>query len=224
MGQFGWLGTDRIPTPLDLRALGWTLAAVPATPASSPFPLLLSGLARALAIRSPQVRARVILAEIHDSTTRAHLLALGFGEVTGAGLALEELAGRAARLSATLENLPRRRKHGPMTLDLLHREGWVGRHRLGLHPREFALLWRLAESPGEPVSPGTLLHEVWQLSHRPETNSLAVHVCRLRAKLASAGLPHLLHTCPGGYILADKVEPALFDSATNRVALPDTCG
>ena len=112
-----------------------------------------------------------------------------------------DLRLRARRVTRTLAALPRRLSHGPVILDLLDREGWVGRHRLGLHPREFALLWRLAETPGVPVAPDTLLNEVWHLSHRPETNSLAVHVCRLRAKLAVAGLPHLLYTSPGGYVL-----------------------
>lgn len=201
-GQFGWLGTDRIPPGLDLRALGWDLASLPGDLAEAPFPLLLADFQRAIAIRPQRVRARVLMAGVVDSATRAHLLALGFGEVTAPGLSLDELGERARRLADTLAALPRRREHGPVLLDLLHREGWVGRHRLGLHPREFALLWRLAESPDVPVSPGTLLSEVWHLAHRPETNSLAVHVCRLRAKLAGAGLPHLLHTSPTGYVLS----------------------
>jgi len=229
-GQFGWLGIGRIPPELDLRALGWELAAPPPDTELVGFPLLLAGLPRAVAIRSTRVRARTIVTGIADSATRAHLLALRFGEVTPPDLDLPELAERARRLRAALGTMPRRRGHGPMTLDLLHRDGWVGRRRLGLHPREFALLWRLAETPDVPVSPGTLLSEVWQLTHRPETNSLAVHVCRLRAKLAGVGLPHVLRTSPHGYVLAagepherdgpSEPEPG---TATNRVAMPDAC-
>lgn len=207
MRQFGWLGAQRIPPRLDLRAAGWELAALPQDLAEAPFPLLLADLPRAIAIRSARVRARVLVANIPETVTRAHLLALGFGEVMGCEFSAEELHLRATRLARTLASLPRRRAHGPVTLDLLHREGWVGRHRLGLHPREFALLWRLAESPGEAVSPGTLLTEVWNLAHRPETNSLAVHVCRLRAKLAVAGLPDLLRTSPAGYVLVPQPAP-----------------
>ena len=207
MEQFGWLGTERIPSWLDLRASGWDLCPLPADLAESPFPLLLAGLHRAIAIRSPRVRARALVADIAEPVTRAHLLALGFGEVVGGDITVQELALRTARLAEAMQALPRRREHGPVRLDLLHREGWVGRHRLGLHPREFALLWRLAESPGEAVSPGTLISEVWNLSHRPETNSLAVHVCRLRAKLAVAGLPDLLRTSPTGYLLMPLTEP-----------------
>lgn len=201
MGQFSWLGAGQMPLRLDLRLLGWELAPIPADTAASAHPLLLDDLSRAVALRNPKVRARVVVTDIADPLTRAHLLALGFGDVMGSDSTLEEVGLRARRVAWAVATLPRRRSHGPVILDLLDREGWVGRHRLGLHPREFALLWRLAETPDEPVAPDTLLSEVWHLSHRPETNSLAVHVCRLRAKLAVAGLPHLLCTSPGGYVL-----------------------
>jgi len=227
VGQFGWLGTERISPALDLRRLGWELVVPPADLAEAPFPLLIADVSRAAAIRPARVRARVMVAEVPDSATRAHLLALRFGEAMPPGLALDEIGERARRLTRSLAALPRRRNHGPVLLDLLHREGWVGRHRLGLHPREFALLWRLAETPDVAVSPGTLLSEVWHLSHRPETNSLAVHVCRLRAKLAGAGLPDLLHTSPGGYLLAamdgaDPPQPNVGEpnAAMDRTTLP----
>ncbi|MFC3173010.1 winged helix-turn-helix domain-containing protein [Novosphingobium bradum] len=234
MRQFGWLGTERIPPGLDLRRDGWSLVNPPDDLASASFPLLLPELGRAIAIRSVQVRARVIVTGIADPATRVHLLALDFGEVIAPEADLAELGLRARRVAQSLGALPRRRAHGPVLLDLLHREGWVGRHRLGLHPREFALLWRLAESPGVAVSPGTLLNEVWHLPHRPETNSLAVHVCRLRAKLAGVGLADLLHTSPGGYLLSQvpdeptAARPGSADpggaAANNRVAMPGACG
>jgi DNA-binding response OmpR family regulator len=43
-----------------------------------------------------------------------------------------------------------------------------------------------------------LWRDVWRLKHEPETNSVEVHVSRLRAKLASAGCAGLVETCPGG--------------------------
>jgi DNA-binding response OmpR family regulator len=77
----------------------------------------------------------------------------------------------------------------------------VAGRRLGLHPREFALLWRLAECPGEDVSCAALVSDVWRLAARPETNSLAVHVSRLRAKLRVAGLDGMLASTAEGYRL-----------------------
>ncbi len=44
--------------------------------------------------------------------------------------------------------IPRFREAGDVTLDLAHRDARVEDRWLALHPREFALLWRLAERPG----------------------------------------------------------------------------
>ena len=59
-----------------------------------------------------------------------------------------------------------------------------------------------ADTPGVPVARPALLRDVWRLNHQPETNSLAVHVSRLRARLAVAGVADLVRTAPGGgYVL-----------------------
>jgi two-component system, OmpR family, response regulator len=139
-------------------------------------------------------RALVLLTGITVSAERAEWLRLGFGDAAGAAT-LGELEVRALRLSAML---PRELAAGSLRLDLFARDAFAGRRPLGLHPREFALLWRLAEASGAPVAAEDLLREVWRLSFRPETNSLAVHVSRLRAKLRVAGLGDLIETMPGG--------------------------
>lgn len=98
--------------------------------------------------------------------------------------------------------IPRFREAGDVTLDLFHRDGRVEDRWLGLHPREFALLWRLAQQPGERLTRQQLLAEVWRIHFDPETNSVAVHVARVRAKLESFGLARLIGTHPeGGYFL-----------------------
>lgn len=146
-------------------------------------------------------RALVLLCGIAGSAERAAWLRLGFGDVVGAA-SLGELEARALRLSALL---PRELTAGPLRLDLFARDAFAGARPLGLHPREFALLWWLTEARGAAVSADDLLREVWRLSFRPETNSLAVHVSRLRAKLRDAGCPGLIETVPGGaYRLAPE--------------------
>lgn len=51
-----------------------------------------------------------------------------------------------------------------------------------------------------------LLADVWRIHFEPETNSVAVHVSRVRSKLEAFGLSGLLETHPdGGYLL--KVQP-----------------
>ena len=72
------------------------------------------------------------------------------------------------------------------------------------------MLWRLSDTPGQRVTRRELLEDVWRLSHDPQTNSVEVHVSRLRAKLAAAGCAQLIATVPeGGYRLASDV-PLMF--------------
>ncbi|MXO59838.1 hypothetical protein GRI89_09830 [Altererythrobacter salegens] len=101
--------------------------------------------------------------------------------------------------------LPRWRTLGALTLDLFHRDGRHSGRWLGLHPREFGLLWRLADTPGVKVSCKALLPDVWRLSHGPETNSVELHVSRLRTKLAAVGCADLVLTDPrDGYCLSEE--------------------
>lgn len=107
--------------------------------------------------------------------------------------------------------IPRFREVGDVTLDLFHRDGRVADRWLSLHPREFELLWRLAEQPGRPLTRKTLLEDVWRITFEPETNSVAVHVARVRAKLEPFGLAHILATHPdGGYLLDVPASPGAF--------------
>lgn len=202
---------------MDLRSCGWELAGngaagtQPITPWLVEAPVLLADvrlvetrlwLALVDPARAP-LRRRVLLAGVASTEERADLLRMGFGEAAPASARLGEIASRAQRVAELAAALPRYRRHGPLQLDLIAREAFVGGRAAGLHPREFALLWRLLDQPGQAVSKQTLLRDVWHLRFQPETNSLAVHVSRLRAKLALAGLAHLVQSDgAGGYLLA----------------------
>lgn len=105
--------------------------------------------------------------------------------------------------------IPRFRVAGDLTLDLFHRDGRVDDRWLAFHPREFELLWRLAEQPGRRMTRKELLRDVWRIEHEPETNSVAVHVARVRAKLEPHGLATILVTHPDGGFLLD-LPPAEF--------------
>ena len=103
--------------------------------------------------------------------------------------------------------LPRWMQAGPVRLDLFHRDAQAAGRWLGLHPREFEVLWHLAERAPEPVCQTRLLREVWRLEFDPETNRVAVAVCRIRAKLRAVGLRGLIATVPGrGYLLTPAHE------------------
>ena len=219
MRLFRWLSARTIPPRYDLRLCGWELAG----------PNLVSDEARcspALAradhleheswqefadwLLQPQ-RALVLLTGVDDADAKARLLRLGFGDVVDSQTSLREIEARAMRISTHARSLPSTRQIGKLRLDLFARDGFVGQRALGLHPREFALIWRLADSPGVAVAKKALVRDVWRMAHVPDTNSLAVHVFRLRAKLIIAGLEGLIKTAPsGGYFLDRPEPPSLF--------------
>lgn len=159
------------------------------------------------------LRLRTILTGVQSGRERTRLLHRGFGEVLDASLDLDELDARAERIAGQLEAIEPRRQFGPLSLDLVGRQARCRGRSLGLHPREFALLWRLADQPGQPVNQEILLRDVWHLSFRPETNSLAVHISRLRSKLRLAGLDGLVETLStGSYrFVPDHQEPLLLN-------------
>jgi two-component system OmpR family response regulator len=206
VSDFGWTAEGLKPPPQrwDLRRAGWTLS--PGLPALGQVCLIdmrdrqpggdMAGLAGGA---DP---ARCLFMGVDTGPERARLIASGGGEALSSGVRLAELAQRALRVAATRESLPRQREVDRLTLDLLHRDARFGPEWLSLHPREFELLWRLAQQPGQRVSRASLLSDVWRLDFEPGTNSVEVHVSRLRTKLATVGLAALIETDPeGGYRL-----------------------
>jgi two-component system, OmpR family, response regulator len=216
---FRWLPTGTIPYPCDLRRCGWRLVAgpgasqfdLPASMSQAPISLAHVALIEAagwidlLGQSGNNARREVVLLGVTSAEERARLLGLGFGDVLDQP-ALAELDARALRASRQRDWVPARRRVGRLNLELEARDGFVARRALGLHPREFALLWRLAANPGCTVAKCVLIGDVWRLDFVPETNSLAVHIFRLRAKLADAGLGGTVVTdADGGYRLVEPL-------------------
>lgn len=222
--EFGWLAGAEIAPAHDLRRCGWRLlvdqgAGLGHAPLLVYRPALTtSNWLGLLGRQGGGLRGRMVLIGIGDPGERGRLLKLGFGDVVSSGVTLDELDVRAGRIAAQADLMPRRRQCGPLLLDLFVRDAFVGSRPLGLHPREFSLLWRLVELAGQPVAKQALVADVWRLGHVPETNSIAVHVSRLRAKLALAGLEDLIETVPGeGYRLA-QAAPSTASGPAAKVA------
>jgi len=223
---FGWIAAQTEPDPRwDLRRRGWELCQgrngcradckhVLVCDVRGLTPPQRLGMAEA---DSPAWR--LIMLGVEEPAERADLLSLGCAEALPASTNLHELTVRSARVSDMFGMLPRWRSLGPLTLDLFHRDVRKGVSWLNLHPREFALLWRLADEPGVRVTRKQLLTDVWRINHDPETNSVEVHISRLRSKLAMAGCGGFVLTSPeGGYrLVADTPfmfaqEPAQADT------------
>jgi DNA-binding winged helix-turn-helix (wHTH) protein len=214
---FRWLSATPIPSGIDLRRCDWQLVQRDQG-RDVDYPIAALADAESFADahwsdlgdwRFQPLRRLVLLIGIHDAETRVKLLRRGFGDVVPRQTSLDEIEARALRVLANAEALPRIRQIGNLRLDLFAREGFVSGKPLGLHPREFALVWRLADTPGIAVAKKVLVRDVWRMAFVPDTNSLAVHVFRLRGKLDLAGLPGLIKTArAGGYLLLPPVAAA----------------
>jgi DNA-binding response OmpR family regulator len=223
---FGWIaGEPEPPARWDLRRCGWTLCNGSDAGRTECRHVLLADVrglspARRLALaEGDRPGWRMLMLGVEDGAERAHLLARGCAEALSAAIGLHELAARARRVAEMFNMLPRWRTVGPLTLDLFHRDARHGHTWLGLHPREFGLLWRLADTPGAAVTRRQLLRDVWRISQEPETNSVEVHVSRLRAKLAMVGAGELIETvAEGGYRLAAGRPFMLADTAPEPLA------
>lgn len=102
----------------------------------------------------------------------------------------------SAELLARLEVIQRRRVPrqspevlaGPLKLDLLHHEAWVGEDTLKLTPTEFSLLKILAIHSGRVVTQNQIVKHVWPGQNSDPGEGLRVHINHLRRKLGDRGV------------------------------------
>ncbi|MCP9223292.1 response regulator transcription factor [Erythrobacter sp. LQ02-29] len=80
----------------------------------------------------------------------------------------------------------------------------MGDRQIDLTPREFNLLWALADRPGRVITHETLLETVWGPAHRQDLDYLRVAIRALRRKMeVDPSNPRLIVNEPGvGYRLA----------------------
>lgn len=204
MLAYCWYSDRPPPEALDLAQSGWNRVAAPAPHEAVPPPddcaIVVDSRhvppSRLLMLRAAPraTRARMLFAGVDSSAERSALLAAGFGDAIDGNAVRSEVEQRALRLLRHREEAVLFRRAGPILLDLAARVAWISGRQLGLHPREFALLWRLAETPGVAVDRLRLLRDVCHVGHDPGTNRIAVHISRLRTKLAQVNLGGLIET------------------------------
>ena len=109
------------------------------------------------------------------------------------------LAARLASLEARLPEEPGGQASGegaPATglhFDVPARRAWYAGQLLDLRPREYDLLYCLAQHSGQVLSRDILLDRVWGTAEYYDDRTVDVHVHRLRHKLAEID-PCLLYT------------------------------
>jgi len=115
------------------------------------------------------------------------------------------LAELLARVRARLRREPEAPdlvRVGLLTVDRGARQVFVGDDELELRPKEFDVLWLLADEAGRVVRRERLMEEVWDQHWSGSTKTLDVHIAGLRRKLEDAGVDAPIATIRGvGYRL-----------------------
>ena len=93
-----------------------------------------------------------------------------------------------------------------LEVDLLRQRVMRSRKRIELTPKEFVLLTQLACNVGEVQSRMLLADQLRGANGDSETNTVDVHISRLRAKLDGPFEKKLVHTVRGlGYLLEERI-------------------
>jgi DNA-binding response OmpR family regulator len=117
-----------------------------------------------------------------------------------------ELRARVVALLRRTRRRPTlgRLRIGPLELDPLSRQVWLGGQDVTLSKKEFALLRALAAEPTRVYTREELLRGVWGFKTLGTTRTLDSHASRLRAKLSAAGDARFVVNVWGvGYRLID---------------------
>lgn len=165
-----------------------------------------------LAIRAGQGQAPLVQAgdalilwqDEDDPYARARALEGGMQEVVGPWMHEAEAVARIIRFADAAQ--PELRL-GDLVIRLVDRSVTRAGRPVLLLAREYALLLHLARHPGQAVSRSELLRAVWRLDFDPGTNSVEVHISRLRGKLDHGFATKMLRTVKGrGYALHARDE------------------
>jgi DNA-binding response OmpR family regulator len=100
--------------------------------------------------------------------------------------ALEELHARLRAIRRRLEPDGPRLAVGDVTLDEGERRAWVGEQEVVLSRREFDMLRSLMSSQGRVVSRARLYDDIYDVDVDIASNTLDVHMSRLRRALAGS--------------------------------------
>src|SRR5208283_1725999 len=114
---------------------------------------------------------------------------------------------------------------GPVELSLDRHEVRVNGQKLSVSRREFGVLELLFLKQGIILNKNAFLNHLYTGMEEPEMKTIDVIICRLRKKLAVAGVPNLIDTVWGcGYILREPqigIETASSHTIPNTPMLPN---
>jgi DNA-binding response OmpR family regulator len=155
-------------------------------------------------LREAKNPASVLVLTAYDAVEdRVRGLDLGADDYLAKPFALPELEARIRMLARRTQAVRAAEiQLGALTLDTVGRRARANGKPLDLTAREWGLLEYLVMRAGQVVSKDRLIQALWSWDKEVSPNALEVHMSRLRAKLAEAGLE--IRTIRGfGYLIED---------------------
>jgi two-component system cell cycle response regulator CtrA len=151
----------------------------------------------------------VILADTATPQAKARALDQGADDFIITPCDIEEMMARVRAVVRRSQGHARSvLRCGPVELSLDRREVLVRGQRLVVSRREFAVLELLFLRQGTILNKTAFLNHLYCGADEPEIKTIDVIICRLRKKLAAAGVGALVDTVWGcGYILREPTLP-----------------
>jgi DNA-binding response OmpR family regulator len=134
---------------------------------------------------------------------RVQGLALGADDYLIKPFDFSELLARVAAVLRRKVSAGKLRS-GDLTLDPLERRVENAGKRVELSPREFELLHMLLKGRGHTLTRSELLKKVWDIDFDPGTNTVDVHIARLRRRLGGETAKQLRTVVGEGYRWEDR--------------------
>ncbi len=171
-----------------------------------------------LDLMMPRMDGWAVLRWLHDRPDRPRVLVLsargqvedrvdllnrGADDFMVKPFAYSELLARLHALRRRGDSAPVLLEAGRLVVDPRVRTAHVGEVLLSLSPKEYALLEMLLASRGRLLSRAALFEGLYDSRSEASDKVIEVLVSTLRAKLAQAGIEHLIETRRGfGYVVA----------------------
>jgi two-component system KDP operon response regulator KdpE len=110
--------------------------------------------------------------------------------------------------------------NGPIKMDLVRHEAFLGDQKLNLSPREYQLLRHFMANKGKMLTHQQLLEKVWGKAHTDNPQYLRVYVGQLRQLIEETTAdPKIIVTEPGIGYRMENLESTT-NSVTDRLSVP----
>lgn len=163
---------------------------------------LLDGWSVLAALRSKDIQIRILLLTARDSVEdRVKGLELGADDYLVKPFAFSELLARIRTIlrRGTATEI-QKIKYSDLEIDVAKHRVMRKGVRIDLTPKEFQLLFLMAQRSGEVLSRTVIAEQIWDMNFDSDTNVVDVAIRRLRNKVDDSFDKKLIHTIRGvGY-------------------------